>query len=139
MKTIVMLCLLGISGLSLHKNNYNNRNGVMKKVNSIYGEWTEKKDETDSAKAFRMIFFPGGKVNVIRKLHNYIGYFKILNDKIDYVDGSITIADKYPFTATFIGPNEIKLVINFRDKAETKYLIKTKEIKPGFQLLDKNL
>ncbi len=63
-----------------------------------------------------MNFFPGGKVNVIRKLNNYIGFFKIHNDKIDYVDGSITIADKYPFTATFIEPNEIKLVSHFPRK-----------------------
>ncbi|UOE48671.1 hypothetical protein MTO98_30180 [Mucilaginibacter sp. SMC90] len=139
MKTILMFCFLGISGMSLYGNNYNNKDGVMNKANSIYGEWREKKNETDSAGTFRMIFFPGGKVNVIRKLNNYIGFFKIHNDKIDYVDGSITIADKYPFTATFIEPNEIKLVINYRDKSETKYLIKTKDIKSGFQLIDKNL
>ncbi|QEC74759.1 hypothetical protein [Mucilaginibacter ginsenosidivorax] len=139
MKTILMICLLGISSMSLHITNHNYNDGIMNKVNSIYGEWSEKKSGPDSARAFRMIFFPGGKVNVIRKLNNYIGYFKIHNDKIDYVDGSITIDDKYPFTATFIEPNKIKLVISYRHKSETKYLVKTKEIKSGFQLLDKNL
>ncbi|PWK77284.1 hypothetical protein LX99_03095 [Mucilaginibacter oryzae] len=139
MKTILMLCILGAFSMPFHRNNHNSTGGVMNKVNSIYGEWSEKNNETDSARTFRMIFFPGGKVNVIRELHNYIGYFKIRNDKIDYVDGSITFADKYPFTATFIAPNQIKLVINYRDKAETKYLTKTKEIKSGFQLLNKSL
>ena len=133
-----MICMAGISSLILQKDDSGNRNKAMKKVDFIYGEWTEKKHESDSAKAFKVIFFPGGKVNVIRRLHNYIGYYKIHNDRIDYVDGTITIADKYPFTATFIGPKEIELVINYRNKAETKYLIKTKDIKSGFQLLDKN-
>ena len=139
MKTIMMIFLLGISNMSLHRNSVNGRDAVMNKGNSIYGEWSEKKNVTTSAKSFKMIFFPGGKVNVMRELHNYIGYYTIQNDKIGYIEGSITIADKYPFTATFIKPNEIKLVINSRGKAETKYLTRTKEIKSGFQLLDKNL
>lgn len=130
-----MLCILGFNNWTLHNPDSVNRH-KFGNSNSIYGEWIENKTNDNTNKAFKVIFFPGGKINVIRPLHNYIGYFKIYKDNTDQLDGTITIAEAYPFTATFIKPDEIKLVISYQDKVETKYLVKTKEIRSGFQLID---
>jgi hypothetical protein len=139
MKAILMFCLIGISAWPLHKAPINAEDNLVRKNNPIIGEWSEKKSGIDSTEGFKVVFFPGGKVNVVRKLQNYIGYYKIHNDNINQIDGAITIADKYPFNATFVNPNEIKLTIINENKSETRYLIKTKEIKSGFQFIDKNL
>ncbi|WP_154402385.1 hypothetical protein [Mucilaginibacter endophyticus] len=43
MKTILMFCFLGISGMSLYGNNHNNKDGVMNKVNQYMGNGGKRK------------------------------------------------------------------------------------------------
>ncbi|NVM67754.1 hypothetical protein FHW88_006083 [Mucilaginibacter sp. SG538B] len=134
MKTIVLssFIVLGIcSGFGFKT--YTKR---IEPANTIYGYWTEKDPVADSLKNFQIAFFPGGKISVTRKLHCYTGYFKIRDQQANYITGRITIGENYPFTATFLSPDKIKLAINYKDSLEVRYMKKTKAVKAGFQLID---
>lgn len=106
-------------------------------TNSIYGVWSEDVASKDTTETFQVAFYPGGKINVVRRLHNYIGYYKIHSYQTNYIDGDITIGEHFPFTVAFITPSKIELSINYNNHIEVRYLQKTKNIKSGFQLIDK--
>jgi hypothetical protein len=75
------------------------------------------------------------KLNVLRNLHNYMGYFNVSDRQGNRIEGNMTIGEQFPFTAIFIRPDEIELAIKYQDHTEIRHLKKLKEIKPGFQYL----
>jgi hypothetical protein len=134
MKKLILIGLIGFciySGLAFQTQQNEN-------PKSIYGIWVEKKSAGDTSKVTQLSFYPGGKINILRGLYSYTGYFKVHEQRSNYIAGYLIIGEHFNFNAIFIKPDEIKLTINYRGRSEIRYMKKVKEVKSGFQLIEKD-
>lgn len=137
MKAIILLCYFLISGSTPSYAQVSEP--LPDNVLALIGEW-ESVDKKEPDNATRLIFFPDGKLNLVQSKPSQMRNLRYrVQSETGPLQGEIVLTaigepdpqDRIPFTVHFNSFNSINFTYTTREKTETLYLKKVKDLKYG--------